>query len=176
MATFTSEKGPLALPLQPGMDRPGQRPPVEPGRPDRAVIVFAEETRLPKLRRLKPGFRHCYAYLRLETGWMGIDPLSHVWEIRHFPAWERKSDLAAHLRRLGQCALTVPVFEPPRRLAPPLPVSCVEAVKRLIGLHSWSVRTPWELFLRLEKICLDDVRFMFYIPGCENENKPRPGV
>ena len=161
MATSTWKRGQQALRLQPGMGSPVQRPPIEPGRPDRAVVVFAEETRLPKLRRLKPGFRHCYAYLRLETGWMGIDPLSHVWEIRHFPAWERKSGLAAHLRRLGQCAPTFPVSEPPRRLAPPLPVSCVEAVKRLIGLHSWSVRTPWELFLILKKISLDDVRFMF---------------
>lgn len=161
MATLTPQSGVPASSPQPGDNNRLSRPPAGSGRPDRAVVVFAEETRLPKLRRLKPGFRHCYVYLRLEQGWIGMDPLSHVWEIRHFPYWEREADLAAHLRRLGQCALTVPVFEPPARLAPPLPVSCVEAVKRLIGLHSWSVRTPWELFLLLKKISLDDVRFMF---------------
>lgn len=128
----------------------------------RAVVVFAEETRLPKLRRLKPGFRHCFAYLALEQGWVGLDPLAHRLEIKGFPNWSREADLAAHLRRLGQCALTVPVLEPPRRLAPPLPFSCVETVKRLIGLHSWRVRTPWELFLETRKICLDDVRYSFY--------------
>lgn len=48
-----------------------------PARPDRAVVVFAEDTRLPKLRRLKPGFRHCYAYLAMPGGWVGIDPLSY---------------------------------------------------------------------------------------------------
>ena len=161
MATLAPKSRALASSLQPGGGDRASRRPAESGRPDRAVVVFAEETRLPKLRRLKPGFRHCYAYLRLEQGWIGMDPLSHVWEIRHFPHWERDADLAAHLRRLGQCALTVPVFEPPTKLAPPLPVSCVQAVKRLIGLHSWSVRTPWELFLLLKKISLDDVRFMF---------------
>lgn len=36
--------------------------------PARAVVVFAEETRLAKLRRLKPGFRHCFAYLALDQG------------------------------------------------------------------------------------------------------------
>lgn len=172
MATLASESGPCPPQLQPHMAGEEGRFLAGCGRPDRAVVVFSEETRLPKLRRLKPGFRHCLAYLRLETGWIGMDPLSHVWEIRHFPDWDRGADLAAHLRRLGQCALTVPIFRPPARLAPPLPVSCVEAVKRLIGLHSWSVRTPWELFLHLEKICLDDVRSMFYIPCQENENKP----
>lgn len=156
-----SEKEFPANLLQPRIDRRAAPARAEPGRPDRAVVVFAEETRLPKLRLLKPGFRHCYAYLRLDTGLMGFDPLSHAWEIRHFHGWDREADLAAHLRRLGQCALTVPVFEPPARLAPPLPVSCVEAVKRLIGLHSWSARTPWELFLLLRKISLDDVRLVF---------------
>lgn len=161
MGTSALKSRSTAALLQPGVGESGPRSPAEPGRPDRAVVVFAEETRLPKLRRLKPGFRHCLVYLRIERGWVGLDPLSHVWEIRHFPGWDREADLAGHLRRLGQCALTVPVFEPPARLAPPLPGSCVEAVKRLIGLHSWSVRTPWELFLRLKKISLDDVPMMF---------------
>lgn len=144
----------------PVLRRQGSRPaPVrtpEQGAPDRAVVVFGDETRLRKLRCLKPGFRHCAVWLRLDQGWIGFEPLSHMWEIRHFPHWNREVDLAAHLRRNGRCALTVPVFEPPRKLAAPLPASCVEAVKRLIGLHSWRIRTPWELFLCLKKINLDD--------------------
>lgn len=124
-------------------------------RPERAVVVFAEETRLPKLRRLKPGFRHCYAYMAMPGGWVGIDPLAYMIEIKGFYDWPAEADLAGHLRGLGQCALTVPVLTPPRRLAPPLPFSCVEAVKRLIGLQSWRIRTPWELFLELRKIYLD---------------------
>lgn len=163
MATISSGGRLQAAALQPGIDPSCGDDSAAAGTADRAVVVFAEETRLPKLRRLKPGFRHCYVYLRLEGGWIGVDPLSHRWEIRHFLHWDREADLAAHLRRLGQCALTVPVFQPPRRLAPPLPSSCVEAVKRLIGLHSWAIRTPWELFLHVKKISLDDVRSMFYI-------------
>lgn len=135
---------------------------------DRAVVVFAEETRLPKLRRLKPGFRHCFAYLAQPDGWVGIDPLSHRLEIRSFPGWDPAADLAAHLRGLGQCALTVPLLQPPRRLAPPLPFSCVETVKRLVGLHSWSVRTPWELFLELRKISLDYGFVSFYFDSGKN--------
>lgn len=134
-----------------------------PARPQRAVVVFAEETRLPKLRRLKPGFRHCYAYLAMPGGWVGIDPLSHMIEVKGFYDWSAEADLAAHLRRQGLCALTVPVLTAPRRLAPPLPFSCVEVVKRLIGLQSWRIRTPWELFLHLRKISLDYGFVLFYI-------------
>src|SRR3546814_13166598 len=66
------------------------------------------------------------------------------------------------LRRTGHCALTVPVAEPPRRLAPPLPFSCVETVKRLIGLQSWTIRTQWELYQHLRKISLDYDPLLFY--------------
>lgn len=152
--------------------KPGLLSPVPPaaaaGADRRAVVVFTEETRMPKLRRLKPGFRHCLAYLALDEGWVGIDPLSHRLEIRSFSSWSPEADLAAHLRGLGQCALTVPVLEPPRRLAPPLPFSCVETVKRLVGLHRWSVRTPWELFLELRKISLDYGFVSFYFDSRKN--------
>jgi hypothetical protein len=153
------------------VEEQGLRPPVLPAAdvpPRRAVVVFGEATRLPKLRRLKPGFRHCMAYLALDDGWVGLDPLSHHIEIRHFSAWSPAADLAGHLRRLGYCALTVPVLQPPLRLAPPLPFSCVEAVKRLIGLHSWRIRTPWELFLELKKISLDYGFVSFYISSPRN--------
>lgn len=152
-------------PAKPGFQSPAY-PVSEAGCQRRAVVVFAEETRLHKLRRLKPGFRHCLAYLAMEEGWVGVDPLSHRLEIYGFPGWSADADLAAHLRSLGQCALTVPILDPPRRLAPPLPFSCVETVKRLIGLHRWDVRTPWELFLELRKISLDNGFVSFYI-DCE---------
>jgi hypothetical protein len=129
---------------------------------DRAVVVFAEQTALPWLRILKPGFRHCGAYLRLPQGWIGVDPLSHWLVLRAFPDWPRDADLAAHLRRDGQCALTVAVAEPARRLAPPLPFTCVETVKRLIGLQSWMIRTPWELYRHVRNICLDYDPHLFY--------------
>lgn len=149
-------------PAKPGLHSPSAAASL-PARPARAVVVFAEETRLPKLRCLKPGFRHCYAYMALPGGWIGVDPLAYMTEIKGFYNWPADADLAGHLRRLGHCALTVPVLQPPRRLAPPLPFSCVEVVKRLIGLQSWSIRTPWELFLHLRKICLDDEHYSFYI-------------
>lgn len=154
------------IPAKPGLQSPAAAAAgavILPGRPARAVVVFGEQTRLPKLRRLKPGFRHCHAYLALPGGWIGVDPLSHMIEIKGFYDWPAEADLAAHLRRLGQCALTVPVLTAPKRLAPPLPFSCVEVVKRLIGLQSWRIRTPWELFLHLRKISLDFGFLLFYI-------------
>lgn len=135
----------------------------------RLVVVFGEQAGLAKLRWLKPGFRHCWAYLPGDAGWTALEAMSHRVDIKHFYGWNPAADLAAHLRRQGWCALTVPRLDPPRRLAPPLPFSCVELVKRLIGLHSWSIRTPWELFLETRKISLDYGFVSFYISNQQEQ-------
>ncbi len=132
-----------------------------------AVVGFADETRLWWLRRLKPGFRHCFAYRWHPHGWLLLDPLSHrldldliapLAEAAAAPeqAPEQALDLAARLRLAGYAALTLPIRQPALRLAPPLPLSCVEVVKRLIGIHSWIICTPWQLYRLLRKYALDD--------------------
>lgn len=129
-----------------------------------AVVVFTNQAGLPWLRWLKPGFRHCFAYLPVARGWIAMQPLSHRL-LLEMPDWPPVSPyaLARHLRGQGYCALAVPLIEPPRRLAPPLPFSCVEAVKRLLGIHSWKIWTPWELYLHIRNITLDDDDVSFYI-------------
>ncbi len=60
-----------------------------------------------------------------------------------FPAWMR-----AH----GYRVVRAPRLSPPRRMAAPTPFTCVEAMKRLIGLQDWRILTPWQLYRRLVSI------------------------
>ena len=111
----------------------------------RVVVVFSEQNRIKWLRYLKPGFRHCFAYGLSRAGWLALDPLSHCLVVNHvdFPP---EADLAAAFRKAGWMALTVEARQPAPRPAPLAAFTCVELVKRLIGLHDRSIRTSWELF------------------------------
>ncbi len=121
----------------------------------RVVVVFSEQNRIKYLRLLKPGFRHCFAYGLSRAGWIALDPLSQrlVLDLVDFPS---QADLAAAFRRAGWMALTVEARMPPERPAPPVAFTCVEVVKRLIGLQDYTIRTPWKLFCYLREFSLDE--------------------
>ena len=137
----------------------------------RVVVVFSEQNRIKYLRFLKPGFRHCFAYGLTRDGWLLMDPLSHYLLIEQadFPP---EADLAATFRRAGWMALTVEARQPPHRLAPLAPFTCVEAVKRLLGLHDSSIRTPWQLFCHLRTFTLDQGSFTHYKSTCQEHSLP----
>lgn len=116
-------------------------------------VVFSGETELPWLRRLlRPGFRHCYALINDGQRWMTFDPLAHKIELavhHHAPVG---FDLPAWLRQRGLKVLAVaPTNKPevPKPL-PPAPFTCVEAMKRLIGLRDWRIWTPYQLYQALK--------------------------
>ncbi len=48
-------------------------------------------------------------------------------------------------------AVEVRIKPPPRRALPPMLFTCVEAVKRIIGLHDFGIVTPWQLYKALIK-------------------------
>lgn len=112
-----------------------------------AWIVYRGEAPLWWLRLLKPGFRHCLALLTDGRRWVAVDPLAGFTDIAvldlpadfDLPGWYRAQGLtvdAAPLRR-------------PAGPAPWGPFTCVEAVKRLIGLRARRVLTPWQLHRHL---------------------------
>lgn len=111
----------------------------------RAVVVFSGRTDLWWLRLLKPGFRHCFVALAGAGGWVVIDPLSHYTEIAPL-ALPAEYDMAGWYRAAGLVAVEAAPGLPPRVPAPWRPYSCVEAVKRVLGLHAPRVMTPWQLY------------------------------
>lgn len=114
------------------------------------LVVFADATDLWWLRLLRPGFRHCFVALASPGGWVIIDPMSHVTSVAHFPLIE-EFDLAAWYRLHGLKVVPVKKNTTDKRVAPFLPHSCVECVKRILGIRALCVLTPWQLYRYLNK-------------------------
>lgn len=115
-------------------------------RPQLAVVGFCGRSDLRWLRFLKPGFRHCLVLLCDGRGWILCDPLAHATEIAVLPAG---LDPMAWLLAQGVLPVPTRVQPPRRRPRMPAPFTCVEAVKRLLGLRVPRVVTPWQLFRHL---------------------------
>lgn len=115
----------------------------------KAWVVFTGQTEISWLRILKPGFRHCYILLNDGERWTSIDPLSHITEIsvhHHVPA---DFDLPGWLRSRGNRVVAAPLCRDLKRAAPVMVFTCVEAVKRVLGIHRRFIFTPWQLYRHL---------------------------
>lgn len=121
--------------------------PSSPPAPARAWVVFTGEAELWWLGCLRPGFRHCFALLNDGRHWVTLDPLSSHTEVAVQPV-QADFDLPAWFRGRGHAVAAAPL----RRgggPAPFAPFTCVEAVKRVIGLRAPFVLTPAQLYQRL---------------------------
>ena len=119
----------------------------------KAWVVFCSEADLPWLKVLKPGFRHCFVLLHDGTRWLSMDPLLNRTELQvhhHVPA---SFDFPRWLAERGQKVIAAPVDRSRREPAPLGLYTCVEAVKRVLGLHARFVITPWQLYRHLVKKC-----------------------
>ncbi len=117
-----------------------------------AILVFVDRTECTSLRWLKRGFRHCFAAIRFSDHWIICDPLkSHIeFSIVKLPV---TFDLGRFYRSLGHIVLSGRLAEPreQRRISPEL-LTCVSIAKRIIGLRSFWILTPWQLFRALSGV------------------------
>jgi hypothetical protein len=113
-----------------------------------ALVVFRDQTEIAWLRWLKRGFRHCAVVVRIGGEWVMIDSLSHSICVGKLGT-EAISRLAWRYRKAGHIVIDTTVGEGKARVAPPLPFTCVEAVKRVLGIQSWRVLTPYQLYRHL---------------------------
>ncbi|MBI2240414.1 MAG: hypothetical protein HYU59_06370 [Magnetospirillum gryphiswaldense] len=112
----------------------------------KALVCFSGVASLWWLRLLRPGFRHCFVAVRQGPFWVVTDPLSHrtaVWI-------EAVDDLAGFYRRHQLVVVATRLVDPPKRPVPWRPYTCVEAVKRILGLRAPWVLTPWQLYRHLQ--------------------------
>ena len=94
--------------------------------------------------------RSCFALLRSKGEWLYYDPMSHytfTGVIGAYPVLP----LLRVFRARGMRALLVHPDRPPRIAQAWRFYTCVEAVKRVLGLQEPWVLTPWQLYRRLAR-------------------------
>jgi len=114
-------------------------------------IVFTGKTDIAWLKILKPNFRHCYALLHDGRYWVSIDPLASHTDIEVHHQLAAHYDLPGWLEYQGHKVLKIDqTFSCQKSASFPF-FSCVEVVKRLMGLHHPFIITPWQLYKFLQK-------------------------
>ncbi len=115
---------------------------------EKAWVIFSGQTEIPYLKILRDGFRHCFIVLRRGDHWISFDPLAHKTEIElHY--LPDNFDLPDWLRTRGHTVVETQVTQARPRPLPVALFTCVEAVKRVLGVDSWRVVTPWQLYKHL---------------------------
>nr|WP_196242375.1 hypothetical protein [Azospirillum oleiclasticum] len=102
------------------------------------------------LRPLRPGFRHCLVALDDGRHWVVIDPMAPRTDVAVLERAETP-DLPDRFRGLGLTVVPAAVDRDATRPAAWAPFTCVEAVKRVLGLHAPFVLTPWQLHRHLTR-------------------------
>lgn len=116
-----------------------------------AWVAFCEGRGLWWLRWLKPGFRHCFVILGDARRWVVIDPGSCFTDVAALERAQRP-DLPGWFRAQGMTVARAPIRRDILRPAPWRPFTCVEAVKRILGLSAPAALTPWGLYRHLQGI------------------------
>lgn len=118
------------------------------GEPREAWVCFTGETELWWLKALKKGFRHCFVVARNATHWLAIDPLSPHLEINILPV-PHDFDLPTWLEKNGVTLSRAAIRRDQHKSAPLFICSCVEVIKRFLGIHNRSIVTPHQLYMFL---------------------------
>lgn len=108
-------------------------------------VVFSGETDLAWLRILKRGFRHCFIVMRDGDHWMTFDPMAHYTELNIHNV-SNGFDLKEWFENQGFYLVPACKETPIEKPMTPAFFTCVEAVKRVLGIRSPFIVTPWQLY------------------------------
>lgn len=121
---------------------------------EKAYVVFTDNTDLWWLRLLKPGFRHCYLLLSGQGGrcWLELNPCSDQIAVSLCEFGDSQPEEML-LRCYENCLIfPVKIKNAPRKCAPPGFFTCVEMVKRVLGIHDFRVITQYQLYKKLKVV------------------------
>lgn len=116
---------------------------------ERALVVFSGRADLAWQRLLRPGFRHCCLILEDGGSWLLVEPLATRLQVRRLGPVT--AGLRARLQRAGLTVVETEPWPPLPHPAPPGLWTCVETVKRGLGIRAIWVQTPWQLYRFLEQ-------------------------
>ena len=113
-------------------------------------IIFGGEADMAWQRLLRPGFRHCFAALRDDAGWLVMDPLSGCLVLGRVDV-PADFDLPAFYRRAGLAPLgPFPAGRARPSLLPGLlPMNCVGLCRAVLGHVAPFALTPNGLYRAL---------------------------
>lgn len=118
----------------------------------RALVVFhGKEARGFWLTVFtRPGFRHCFACVSDGREWIEIDARANGLSVR--PIAPATFDMAHHYRVQGLTVIeTSWMGAAGADYRWPWAFTCVELVKRLLGIRAWRIWTPYGLYRRLSQ-------------------------
>lgn len=114
---------------------------------NKAIVGFGGEPTFWWMRFLKKGFYHCLIALGDNQFWILIDPLTAQIDMIVLD----QVDIERFLNRNGYKTLHVSVGNPVGHRLHIRPYSCVETVKKFLGIQDNSLWTPYQLYLFLKK-------------------------
>lgn len=117
-----------------------------------AWVVFSGETDIRWLKIFKSGFRHCFVLLNDGQRWTSIDPISPYTDIQIYYHIEASFDLPTWLEGRGNRVVPAMMERNHHKAAPFMPFTCVEAIKRILGIHKRFIFTPWQLYNFLQNL------------------------
>jgi hypothetical protein len=113
--------------------------------PDEILVVFSDQTDLWWLKFLRRGFRHCFVMIRFADIWISVDALAHKTEIMRIDIPDTFG-LIQWFESQGDYVVRYPVTPAEQKVLPPSVFSCVECVKRILGIRNIFIFTPWKLY------------------------------
>lgn len=116
-----------------------------------AWVVFSHNTEIPWLKFLKSGFRHCFIVLNDGTRWISIDPLAPYTDIQIYHHIDSNYPLSNWLNQQGYKVVKANIDKENRKVSPFVFFTCVETIKRILGIHKRFIVTPWQLYRFLTK-------------------------
>lgn len=133
------------------VNRPALSPESELDLSSSAWIIFSNDTDIRMLKLCRRGFRHCFMMMQQDDRWILIDPRSNKTDVQILPH-PKSFNFPRYYSEQGKIVVKIPEIIAPNKIMSPFPVSCVETLKRMIGLHTWWVMTPYQLYKHLQKI------------------------
>ena len=133
------------------VDRPTLSPDIDLQSKQGAWVVFSDKTDIAILKLLRRGFRHCFMIMQQDGRWILIDPRANKTDIALLPH-PRDFNFPRYYMNQGMTVVKVPHINTPHKILSPFPVTCIAIIKRIIGLHKWSVITPYHLYKTLQKM------------------------
>lgn len=118
-------------------------------------VIFHSHTELSYLKFLKPGFRHVSLVINDGENWISYDPLkthTKINVLKILPSYEFNH----YVKSFDEISYVKVKFKIDRkRIYFPGPFSCVECVKRTLGIHNPFILTPYQLYKYLRKENID---------------------